>query len=138
MLNRKAKSSVTIMIVIAAAALLLRTAIMGIMKSIIDANESSALSTLKLISAALENYAKANNGSYPTSLSELTKPQPPYLDKSYIAQAPIKGYQFGCYRLEAQGYSCFAAPAKCKVTGKAAYNVTTGDILISEECDKKE
>ncbi|OGX46673.1 MAG: hypothetical protein A3G38_00720 [Omnitrophica WOR_2 bacterium RIFCSPLOWO2_12_FULL_51_8] len=138
MFNRKAKSFVTIMIVVAVTVLLLRTAITGIMKSIIDANESSALSTLKLISAALENYAKDNRGSYPASLSELTKPQPPYLDKGYLAQAPIKGYQFGCHRLEAQGYSCFASPARCKITGRVAYTVTTGDILVSEECDRKE
>jgi type II secretory pathway pseudopilin PulG len=136
--NKKARSFVVIMIVIALSALALRVS-MGELISINCAqNESSAQSTLKLICAALENYAKDNQGVYPAKFSVLTQSQPPYLDKDYIKESPVKGYIYDCSRLDATGYNCYAFPARCKLTGKAAFNVSTGSLLISEDCDKKE
>ena len=136
--NAKAKSFVTIMIVIAVCALLLRIAIDGLIKINIAQNESNAQGTLKLISAALENYASDNHGAYPEKLSVLTKPSPPYLDKDYITQSPLKGYNYTCSRLEPSGYNCYAAPARCRLTGNMLFNITSGGILVSEECNKKD
>jgi len=140
--NSRGKSFITIMVVIALSALLLRFTIERLIKFSINQNESNASATLKLISAALENYAKNNNNAYPVNISALIKSQPPYLDKDYIKQSPImgyiKGYNYNCSRLEAAGYSCSAVPVKCGLTGKSIYNIITGGLLISEECDKKE
>lgn len=136
--NKVARSFVTIMIVIAVVALLLRVAIEGIIKLNVAQNDSLALSTLKLISTALENYAKDNQETYPLSLAVLTQSKPAYLDRDYITQSPIKGYNYSCTRLEASGYSCYAIPLRCKITGNTVYNITTGSLLISEECSKKE
>ena len=80
-----AKSFVTIMIVIAVSALLLRITVEKLIKINIAQNESNASLTLKLISAALENYAKDNQGIFPAEISVLTKTSPPYLDKDYVA-----------------------------------------------------
>ena len=137
-MNKKAKSFVVIMIVIAVLALALRVIIAGIIKRNMIQNESNAQGTLKLVSAALENYAKDHVGSYPNDFSLLVKSQPPYLDRDYPSQPPVKGYDYTCNRIEAGGYSCLASPVKCNLTGRQAYTVTSGGLFVSEECSKKE
>jgi len=124
------------MIIIATLALLLRFAIDRIIKFNISQNESNAQVTLKLISTALENFAKDNHGIYPTTPSLLITSKPAYLDKDYITLSPSKGYNFGCSRLEPSGYSCYASPARCRLTGVMVYTVTTGSLFVSEECEK--
>lgn len=134
----KGHNFVIIMVVIAVSALILRFAIEELLKINITQNESNASGTLKLISTALENYAQAHSGTYPASLSLLTQDNPPYLEKDYVALSPIRGYNFNCFRLEASSYSCAATPIKCRLTGKINYTITTGGLLISEECSGKE
>lgn len=138
MKDTRARSFVTIMVIIAVSSLLLRIAIEQIIKINISQNESNASSALKLISTALENYAEDHLGVYPSELSALTQTSPPYLDKDYIASSTTKGYNYSCPRLEPSGYSCSAIPIKCNLTGRAVYTITTGGIFISEECSKKE
>jgi Tfp pilus assembly protein PilE len=138
MKDTKGKSFVTIMIVVAVSGLLLRITIEKIIKINIEQNESNAQATLKLISAALENYGKDNHGAFPTSLSALTKTNPAYLDRDYLTMSPLKGYNYNCTRLELSGYNCSASPTRCKITGKMIYTVTTGGSFISEECSRKE
>lgn len=132
------KSFVMIMVIIAICALLLRIAIKQIIKLNISQNESHASDTLKLISTALENYAKDNRGVFPVNLSVLTQGKPAYLDKDYIKLSHLRGYDFSCSRLESVGYSCTAIPMKCKLSGNTIYNVITGGTLISDECGKGE
>lgn len=137
-MNDKARSFVTIMIVIAISALLLRFGLGALISYTISQNESYASVTLKLVAAALENYAKDNQGFYPTSVSALTSARPAYLDKNYTLQSPQKGYSYMCVRLESTGYTCIAAPLHCKLTGNTIYTITTGNVLVSESCDLKE
>jgi len=136
--NIKAKSLITIVIVVAFVALLLRIIIANFIVFSITQNESSAQTTLKLISTALENYSKDNQGAFPASLSSLSTTKPAYLDEYYVNQAVIKGYNFSCPRLESTSYVCLAATLKCGITGKNNYSITTGGSLISEECSKRE
>ena len=138
MKNKSGRSFVTITIVIALMALFLRIAVERIIKITISQNESGALATLKLISTALENYAKNNVGIYPVSLSVLTQTRPPYLDKDYITLSPFKGYAYSFSRLEPYSYSCQAAPVQCNLTGRTIYTIIAGGSLMSEECAKKE
>lgn len=126
------------MIIIATSALVLRIVIEQIIRITITQNESSACANLKLISAALENYAFDHRGIYPASFSNLTQSKPAYLDKDYITQSSSKGYSYSCPRLELSGYACYASPLRCKLTGKMVYTVTTGGSLISEDCSRKE
>ena len=135
--DRRARSFVTIMIVIAVSAFLLRFAVDRLIQINMSQNESNASANLKLISAALENYAKDNHGIFPAELATLTKTSPRYIQKDYT-QVPLKGYNFICSRLESSGYSCSAAPVKCGLSGNVIHNVSTGGVLISEECSKKE
>jgi hypothetical protein len=142
MINYKGRSFIIIIIIIAISALALRIAIEQIIRISIEHNQSGAQSTLKLISAALENYAADNKSSYPQNLTVLTQTKPPYLEKNYFSQSSLgdylRGYNYSCSRIDASGYNCSAIPIKCKLTGKMVYTVTTGGLLISEECEKKE
>lgn len=141
MLNRKAQSLIKIAIILAALTLFLRILIERLIKINIAQNESNAQSSLKLISTALENYAKDNQGVFPANLAILLKQKPPYLDKSYInlfSAVSVKGYNYSCLRLEASGYNCSAAPVKCNISGKKVYTISTGGSFISEECNKKD
>jgi len=133
-----ARSFVLIMIIIALASLILRIAIDKIMQVSIAQNESVAQSNLKLISTALENYAKVNHGVFSPNLATLINTTPPFLDKDYIAQPVIKGYNYSCPVLDASTYSCVAAPGKCRITGRKIYTVTTGGSLSYEDCSTKE
>ncbi len=135
--SAKGRSFVIIMLVIAFLAVFLRFGIKKLIEVNITQSESNAQVTLKLISTALENYAKDNNGVYPESLSNLTKTHPPYLEKDYTSQTSlIRSYDYSCSRLTAVGYSCSATPSKCKLTGKKSYTISTSGILLSEDCSK--
>lgn len=127
-----------IIIIIALSALLLRVGVEKILEITCSQNEASAQATLKSIAAALDSYARDNQGAYPKSLSSLSQSNPLYLDKDYIAESPVKGYTYNCTRLDPSGYNCYAFPLRCKITGNFAYTVTTGGILIPESCDTKE
>lgn len=138
MKNKRARSFVVIMIVIALSALALRMLIGELISVKSSQNESNAQSTLKLISTALENYAKDNQGLYPAKISVLLQAKPAYLDKDYLKLSPIKGYTYNCSRMDAAGYSCQALPTRCKLTGNVEFSVTTGSLLISEDCETEE
>ena len=133
-----ARSFVVIMIVIALSAFCLRITIEQVMRMTIERNESDASAALKLISTALENYAKDNKGAFPQSLKSLVKTSPAYLKRNYISQSAIKGYSYTCPRLELDGYTCSAVPTRCGLTGKKVFTITTGESLTIDECKKKE
>lgn len=134
MKNIQARSFITIMVFTAFFTLVLRIAVEQVIKFNITQNESSAEAALKLISAALENYAKDNQGIFPTNLAVLSQAAPTYLDKSYINQSSLKGYSYNCFKLEQTSYNCSVVPAKCRLTGNVTYTVTTGGDLVSEPC----
>ncbi|MCX5697152.1 MAG: hypothetical protein NTU54_04190 [Candidatus Omnitrophica bacterium] len=132
------RSFITIMIVIAVFAFCLRIALEQAMRISILHNQADSLTTIKLISTALENYAKDNNNVFPGALAPLTETEPAYLDRDYSSLASFKGYSYNCSRLEASGYRCVATPVKCGTTGQLVYSVTTGGSITQEACIKKE
>jgi hypothetical protein len=137
MFNSKARSFVTIMVVVALSALFLRFAINRIIIYGIQQNQTLAQVNLKLFSTAIENYAKDNKNVYPTSVDLLTNHNPVYLEKDYLDAPSLRGYEYDCQRLDATGYICSATPVNCKLTGKTIYTVSTGGLILSESCDKK-
>lgn len=138
MKDNRARSFVTIMIIIGIFSLILRVAIEQIIKINIAQNESDASATLKLLSTALENYAQNNHGVFPQNIAVLTQSRPAYLDKDYVVSSPMKGYNYSCPRIEPSGYSCYAGPTRCKLSGNMVYTITSGGLLVSEECSRKE
>ncbi len=137
-MNISGKSFLVLIIVIAFTALLLRFAVNQIITLTIVQNESGAAGIIKMVGTALENYASNNNNVFPGSIQALTETNPPYLNRDYIAESPLRGYNYSCSRLEPSGFSCSAAPLKCNLTGKKIFVVSTGNIFVSEDCFKKE
>lgn len=125
------------MMVIAFSALLLRMVIHRIIIYNIQENQLLAQVNLKLLSTAMENYAKDNQNAYPLNIDLLTKHDPVYLEKNYLEATSVRGYEYDCQRLDAVGYNCSASPVNCKLTGKMVYSVSTGGIIMSESCDRK-
>jgi len=134
--NRKGLGFIAIMIIIALVALFLRVGIEQLMQINIAQNESSAVASLKLISTALENFAKNNHGVFPSSISVLTSSRPAYLESDYFTQSSLKGYSYNCLRVDTSGYSCVASPSKCRITGKQVFTITTGGSLTTDDCSK--
>jgi type II secretory pathway pseudopilin PulG len=137
-MNAAGKSALVLMIVIAVTSLVLRFAVNQIITLTIAQNESNAAGILKMIGTALENYAGDNNNVFPGSIKALTVTNPPYLNRDYISESPLRGYTYTCSRLEPIGFSCSAAPIKCNLSGKKIFVVSTGNIFVSEDCFKKE
>ena len=110
-------------------------AIPQVIRTKMTANESLARSTLKTISTALESYAGySQQGTYPAAIADLVTPNPPFLSRNYIADSPIRGYNYTCDTLGAGGYDCSAAPEVCNQTGSKTYTVTTGCIFTEADC----
>ena len=127
----------TIMVVVALSALLLRLAIHRIIVYKIEQNQSLAQVNLKLFSTAMENYAKDNKNVYPSSVELLTKSQPVYLERDYLAATSVRGYEYDCQRLEATGYNCTASPVNCQLSGRMVYTVSTGGLIMAASCGEK-
>ena len=125
----------TIMVVVALSALLLRLGLHRVIVYRIQQNQLLAQINLKLLSTAMENYAKDNKNIYPASVDLLTKSNPVYLQKDYLAVTSLGGYEYDCQRLDAVGYSCTASPINCKLTGEMAYTVSTGGLIMAESCE---
>jgi len=137
--NTKARSFLTVIVSIAFVALFLRFSSVQIIKWTIAQNESNAQESLKLISTALELFAKDHMGVYPQSLHSLIQNKQAYINREYVAEpGKRKGYVFSCSRLEQSSYSCSASPLVCGLTGKKVFLVTTGGSWASEECLKND
>ncbi|MFA4843172.1 MAG: hypothetical protein WC658_05005 [Candidatus Omnitrophota bacterium] len=135
--NNRARNFLSLTVVIALVCLTLRFAIERLIKFNITQNELNASATLKLISVSLENYAKDHEGNFPKDLSLLTHSTPAYLDKDYISRSFFKGYEYECNRLDPLGYSCSASPVRCNLSGEKIFTISSGALLVSEDCDRK-
>lgn len=130
---KKGFTLVEIMIVIAIVALLAAIAIPNLLRARVNANESNAQATLKSIATAMESYASANNGKYPTAITDLTGATPPYLNEDLTALSR-HGYTMACGTLTAGAYSCTATPTTCGKTGTKTYTMATGAVLTNAAC----
>ncbi len=124
------------MIIVSIITLLAIIVIPRFLSSRMGANESAARAGLKTIAAALENFAEETKQGYPTDISVLITADPPYLNKNYIADSPVQGYNYTCESLGVSGYSCSAEPQHCARTGSKIYEITTGGVFTETECSQ--
>jgi type II secretory pathway pseudopilin PulG len=134
-MNKKARSFLVIILIIAFTSLFLRFFVLWVINITIAQNQSAAEETLKLIATAIENYSKDHAGAYPSHIEALIQNNPAYIDSEYIKDSS-KGYIYSWPRIEESGYSCTAVPKSCILTGKKIYKITTGGVFVSEDCGK--
>ncbi|MDP2654131.1 MAG: type IV pilin protein [Candidatus Omnitrophota bacterium] len=124
-MNRKAFTLVEILLVVGIIALLATIAIPNLLRSRLSANESSAQSTLKTISTALESYYVTNN-NYPNNTNLLIGDVPPYLNKDFFVGS-YSGYSYTS-NLGDYYYTITATPVSAS-TGLHTFTITTGAVL---------
>lgn len=130
-MKRKGFTLVEIMIVVAIIALLAAIAIPNLLRARVNSAEANAQATLRTIATALESYAAANSGAYPTAVTTLVTANPPYINEDYT-NGTRQGYAFACGTLNDTGYSCTATPQGA-FSGKArTYQITTGVVLTAQ------
>ncbi|MFA5320593.1 MAG: hypothetical protein WBE75_00240 [Candidatus Omnitrophota bacterium] len=134
----KGKSILVLVTVVGVLSLLLSILGEKVIGLIVNRNNAAAAATLKTIATGLENYGKEHGGEYPDNFAVLTKGQPPYIDRDYLAGSPHNGFNYFCSRLDKTGYNCSAIPLKCGISGSKNYAVATGNLFVSEDCDKNE
>lgn len=106
-------------------ALLSAIAIPNLLSARVTANETSAKTTLKAISTALETYALAN-GQYPASTTTLIGQAPPYLTVDFFTGSH-RGYTYAA-TIGAFTYSVVGAPVNSS-QGRYSYTMATGGVL---------
>ena len=124
---RKAFTLVEVMVVVAIIALLATILIPNLLRSRITANESSAQTTLKGISNALETYASTNH-AYPTTTTSLLSALPPYLSTDYFTTT-YHGYNYSV-SLALYSYTITAIPASSS-QGINSYSISTSGVLVA-------
>ncbi len=109
---------IEIMIVVAIIILLAAIAIPGLLRSRMNANEATALTSIKTISWAAITY-RTNNAAYPSNISVLGVTNPPYIDTA-LASGNKQGYVFNLTS-DANSFNVTAQPAIQNITGVRSF-----------------
>lgn len=113
-------------------ALLAAIAIPNLLRARLMANESAAQTTIRTISGAIEAYAAANNGQYPSDEYDLKYAKPPLLDKIYNKKT-IQGYIYSS-ELNPSAYKITATPSGCGTTGNKIFTIETKGKISEKNC----
>ncbi len=119
-------------VIIAIIVFALVSLVLGPQKKNIEANQKTAVETLKNIARAIESFAGAHNGKYPKDEYELRYFQGSLSDRAYNNET-IQGYAY-LLNLNPEGYEVWAAPVQCGRTGIMFYKVKTGGVLYNGDC----
>jgi len=125
-LDKKAFTLVEIMIVVSIIVLLAAVAIPNLLRARLNANEASAIASLRTLSSALETYFVSQR-TYPSDLSSLVGATPPYID-SVLGSGNKSGYSFN---LTGGGntYSVVATPQTPNVTGIRSFFIDPSGVV---------
>jgi hypothetical protein len=108
--TEKGRSFLVLVISVGLLSLLLSVLGEKIIGVVVTRNNAAAAATLKTIATGLEN----------------------------LLESPQSGFNYFCSRLDKTGYNCSAIPIRCGITGSKNFAVATGNLFVSEDCDKNE
>lgn len=117
---------VEIMIVVGIIVLLAALAIPGLLRSRLNANESTAIAGLRAIATAATAY-RAVNAAYPADLAAFSNMTPPYVD-TVLASGTKQGYIF-VFTGGTDSYNATASPEVPNITGVRGFFVDAGGVI---------
>lgn len=123
---------VEIMIVVAIIALIAAIAIPNFLRARVNANESSAIASMRVLVGAVESFrSNQTPNTYPANLAALNAANPPYID-AVLAGGTKQGYTLTYTFQTANTYTLAAAPVTANVTGVRGFFVDqTGVIRVA-------
>ena len=127
-MKRKAFTLVEIMIVVAIIALLAAIAIPNLLRAMINANESSAVSSLKTIVSSATAF-RSVMPRYPAALAVLANTSPPYIDVA-LGSGRKNGYNFALIGGR-DDFISTACPVNYQVTGVRSFFTDQSGIIRS-------
>ncbi len=93
-------------------------------------NEVAAIGSLRSISTACESFrAEQSPLRYPANLAALSSATPPYIDAT-LGSGTKEGYTFTYTLVDANRYTCTAAPVTVGVTGNRSFRVDQSAVII--------
>lgn len=120
MKNNQGFTLIELMIVVEIIAIIAAIAVPNYMRTRIQANEASAVASLRVILDAQTSY-NTQHYEYAGDLNALTSATPPFLEGGNWTQ-PRSGY---AYRIEGGGtdFAAYATPVEWNVTGWRAFRI---------------
>jgi Tfp pilus assembly protein PilE len=103
-----------------------------VLKSSEKPRMESAKVALRTIATAYETYYVDYN-TYPSSISEITKGDHPYLEYESIDFAS-KNYYFNCETKDSYNFMCTATPIECGVSGNKIFKIDNSFEIYEEDC----
>lgn len=91
---RRAFTLIEMMLAVAVIAIILALALPSLLRSKITTNETSAIASLKAMTAAQEQYKATAGGSVFGTITQLSSGSPPYFNLSQFRNAQKDGYSF--------------------------------------------
>ncbi|MBI4313226.1 MAG: prepilin-type N-terminal cleavage/methylation domain-containing protein [Candidatus Omnitrophica bacterium] len=136
-MNHRGFTLIEIVIVTAIIAILSVAVIPQFLRARYNANESSAIATLRVYVTGLEGFrASRIPPTYPPDLSTLASEEPPYVD-SLLGQDPAtkQGYTFTYDQMDTDEYQLLASPAVDGVTGTRIFFVDQSGVIRLDDQD---
>ena len=126
--SRRGFTLVEIMIVVAIIVVLVAMTIPGILRSRMNANEATAITSLKTIAWGAITYRTANS-AYPANLSQMGSTNPPYID-SVLSSGSKQGYGFTLSG-DTGSFNATAVPTTINITGTRTFFTDTSGVIRS-------